>query len=249
VTAAAIVLGAGQGIRIRQGRPKALLRLAGRSLLEWSAEALGLAPRVRAVVVVVPPGHAREVREIALRWAPSARLAPPVEGGATRQDSLDAGLRALEREVPEAQWVLVHDAARCLVLPEDAERVLDSAAKTGAAIPVIPVSDTLKEVEGERVLRTLDRARVVAVQTPEAFRRSLLREALDKAGRDGFRGTDCASLVERLGVAVATCPGRPENFKVTLPEDLLRAEAILLARSAGIRAGERPSGDAKAREP
>jgi 2-C-methyl-D-erythritol 4-phosphate cytidylyltransferase len=110
--------------------------------------------------------------------------------------------------------------------------VLAAARVTGAALPVLPASDTLKLLDGARVERTLERARIGLAQTPQAFRVEVLREALEKAERDGFEGTDCASLVERLGVEVRTSPGRAANFKVTHPDDLVRAEALLAARGA-----------------
>jgi len=127
----------------------------------------------------------------------------------------------------------VHDAARCLVEPADASAVLAAARTTGAALPVLPASDTVKWLDGDRVERTLERARVGLAQTPQAFRIEVLREALEKAERDGVEGTDCASLVERLGVEVRTSRGRAGNFKVTHPDDLMRAEALLAAREGG----------------
>jgi 2-C-methyl-D-erythritol 4-phosphate cytidylyltransferase/2-C-methyl-D-erythritol 2,4-cyclodiphosphate synthase len=156
-----------------------------------------------------------------------------VAGGARRQDSVARGLEAGRRARPELDWVLVHDAARCLVEPADASAVLAAARATGAALPVLPASDTVKWLDGGRVERTLERARVGLAQTPQAFRVEVLREALEKAERDGVEGTDCASLVERLGVEVRTSRGRAENFKVTHPEDLARAEALLAAREGG----------------
>ena len=108
--------------------------------------------------------------------------------------------------------MLVHDAARCLVEPADASAVLDAARATGAALPVLPASDTVKWLDGARVERTLERARIGLAQTPQAFRIETLREALEKAERDGFEGTDCASLVERLGSRSPPRPvGRPSR--------------------------------------
>jgi 2-C-methyl-D-erythritol 4-phosphate cytidylyltransferase len=227
----ALLLAAGRGERLAAGRPKAQVQLAGRSLLDWSARALGRAAGVDAVLPVIDPGAERDLAEIRSRWQGPARLLSAAPGGATRQDSLLCGLDALAREASSASWVLVHDAARCLVGPADAESVLAAARAAGAAIPVVPLEDTVKELDGPRVLRTLPRERLARAQTPQAFRLALLREALEKARRDGFEGTDCASLVERLGVPVAVCPGRSQNFKVTRPEDLVRAEALLRARA------------------
>jgi 2-C-methyl-D-erythritol 4-phosphate cytidylyltransferase len=217
----ALVLGAGAGLRLGAARPKGLVELRGRSLLEWSCRALARAPSIEGVLPVIPPGS---------DWTCGAveKLLAPTEGGKTRQASLARGLAALRRTVPECEWVLVHDAARCLVRPRDAEAVLEAARGTGAAVPIAPLADTIKEIEGERIVRTLDRGRIGAAQTPQAFRRALLEEALTKAEQAGFVASDCASLLERLGLAVAVCPGRAENFKITCQEDIARAAALLV---------------------
>ncbi len=222
---AALVLGAGQGARLGAGTPKGLVRAAGRRLAAWSALALARAAGVDRVLCVLPAGA-----DLGEPWPGPADLLAPVAGGATRQDSLERGLAALAAAGDPPEWVLVHDAARCLVLPEDAEAVLGAAVATGAAVPVVPLTDTVKEVEGDRVRRTLERARLARVQTPQAFRLDLLLEAVEKARRDGFRGTDCASLVERTGLEVRICPGSPGNFKVTSPPDLERAALVLERR-------------------
>lgn len=222
MSVAAVVLGAGAGIRLGASVPKALVEVGGRSLLHRSAGALASVPGIDAVHCVVPPGHEGALDSLRAAWGALGRLLESLPGGETRQDSVRAGLAAVR-----AEWVLVHDAARCFVEARDAEQVLAAARETGAAIPVIPLSDTVKEVEGGEVVRTFDRSRLVQVQTPQAFRTSLLREAHEKAERDGFEGTDCASLVERIGVVVRTCPGRPGNWKVTWPEDLERARERL----------------------
>ncbi len=223
----AIVLGAGRGTRLGEEAPKALLHVAGRSLLHWSAEALGRAPVVDAVLVVLPEGCTSEFACVRAAWSGPARLLDPVTGGRTRQDSVRLGLAAAMRELPDASFVLVHDAARCLVEPDDAVNVFEAAQATGAALPVIPLADTVKVVEGASVASTPDRSTLALAQTPQAFEVELLARALEEADREGFRGTDCASLVERLGVEVRTCPGRSENLKVTHPRDLELAEARL----------------------
>jgi len=232
MTVVAIVLAAGRGRRLGQEAPKALLRAAGRSLLEWSARALGSAPGVDALQVVLPVGASETFEALRSGWSGPAALLEPIAGGATRQRSVALGLAAACRQLPDTRWVLVHDAARCLVEPADAEAVLEAAHPTGAALPVVPAGDTVKVLEGERVRETLDRGQLGLAQTPQAFRVEVLREALEKAERDGFEGTDCASLVERLGVEVRVCAGRPENWKVTHPGDLERAGALLAGRGS-----------------
>ena len=188
-----------------------------------------------AVQCVVPPGQESAVEAIRASWSGPARLLEPVPGGATRQESVRAGLVAVCDRVPGAEWVVVHDAARCLVEPADAEAVLEAARGTGAAVPVVPIPDMVKEVAGSRVVRTLERASLAAAQTPQAFRVSVLLEAHEKAAREGYTATDCASLVERLGVEVRTLPGRAGNWKVTWPADLERAESLLSRASGGLR--------------
>jgi 2-C-methyl-D-erythritol 4-phosphate cytidylyltransferase/2-C-methyl-D-erythritol 2,4-cyclodiphosphate synthase len=228
--AVVLLLAAGQGSRLGAGVPKALVRVGGRTVLERSAAALGRAPSVEAVLPVLGPesGAADALAELRAIWSGPARLLEPVEGGATRQGSLARGLAALARQAPAIEWVLVHDAARCLVESGDAEQVLAAAQATGAAIPVLPVSDTLKEVADGRILATPARSRYARALTPQCFRVELLRRALARAEADGFDGTDCASLVERLGVQVTVCAGREQNLKLTTPHDLAWMEALLL---------------------
>ncbi len=225
----AVVLGAGQGVRLGASLPKAELRLLGRSLLDWSARALARAPSVRAVLPVVADGS-RAAAELAQGWSGPAALLRPTAGGDTRQASVVCALASLAEQAPEAVWVLIHDVARCLVEPDDAERVLAAARETGAALPIVPVEDTIKQIDGDRVVSPPARSRLARAQTPQAFRLSTLQEALEKARRDGFEGTDCASLVERLGVEVRTCAGRAGNWKLTVAGDPERAEAQLRAR-------------------
>lgn len=202
---------------------------------------MGASPCIDAVQCVLPRDELvrdpDELAQLRARWQGPARLLAFTSGGALRQDSVAAGLAAAARALPDLEWVLVHDAARCLVEPADAEAVLAAARATGAAIPVVPVSDTVKRIEGNRVVHTIPRETLGRALTPQAFRASILREAHEKAARVGFVGTDCASLVERLGVEVRVCAGREQNQKVTHARDLEWAAAVLgrrvQARGAG----------------
>jgi 2-C-methyl-D-erythritol 4-phosphate cytidylyltransferase len=222
----AILVAAGQGERMRAGRPKAFVELAGRPLLVWSALAFEAAPSIDQIVVVVPREQVDLAREL-LR--PVSKLLGVVEGGERRQDSVEQGLRLVPRGFDGL--VLVHDAARPLVREALVEAVGQAAAEVGAAVPVVPLVDTIKSLSGGRVTGTVDRSALGAAQTPQGFRYPLLREAYDAAYRDRVTVTDEAMAVERLGRPVAAVPGAASNRKLTTPEDLAWAED-LLAREA-----------------
>ncbi|PYQ54299.1 MAG: 2-C-methyl-D-erythritol 4-phosphate cytidylyltransferase [Acidobacteria bacterium] len=206
-------------------RPKAFLVLGGRPLLLRAAHAFEATPEVAGIVAVVPPGEEASARDL-LRLVP--KLKAVVAGGATRQDSVRAGLAALPAAFDGI--VLVHDAARALVEPALIAAVARAASETGAAIPVLPLVDTIKRVRGGQVAETLDRAELAAAQTPQGFRRALLAEAYDRAARDEAVVTDEAMAVERLGHAVAAVPGSARNLKITTPQDLAWAEQLLDGR-------------------
>ena len=216
--AAAILVAAGRGERLGSRGPKAFVPLAGRSLLARATQALLACPQIEAVLPVLPAGEAPPAD------ADDLGLLPAAAGGARRQDSVLAGLRALPAGY---EWVAVHDAARPLLRPEAVARVLEAARSCGAALLAVPVADTLKRVREGRVLETPPRHELWAAQTPQVFRVELLREALEKADAEGRTGTDCASLVEALGQPVAVVEGDRENVKITHPEDLAAAERAL----------------------
>ena len=220
-----LVPAAGVGVRLGAGRPKALRELAGEPVLVHAVRGLRACPSVGPIVVAAPVADVDAVRD---KLAAYDVLV--VAGGAERQDSVRAALAALPAEV---DLVLVHDAARCLTPVEVVERVV-AALRSGApaVVPVLPVADTVKQVADDRVVRTVDRAALVSVQTPQGF----LRALLERAHADGAAGlTDDAGLVEAMGAPVVTVPGADEAFKVTRPLDLLLAEA-LLAMTAPVQA-------------
>jgi 2-C-methyl-D-erythritol 4-phosphate cytidylyltransferase len=218
----AVLVAAGRGERMGAGRAKAFLLLAGRPLLLRAAEAFEAAPDVEAIVAVVPEGEQRAAHDL---LAPLHKVTAVVAGGATRQDSVRAGLAALPPAFDGI--VLVHDAARALIEPALIASVVRAAAEVGAAIPVLPLVDTIKRVGDGVVRETLDRSQLAAAQTPQGIRRALLAEALDQAARDGITVTDEAMAVERLGRRVAAVVGSPRNLKITTPHDLRWAELLL----------------------
>jgi 2-C-methyl-D-erythritol 4-phosphate cytidylyltransferase len=232
---AALVLGAGSGERLRASAPaaaalpaKAFVRLAGRSLLARSIDALLASGACDWVQPVLPADELGRWGEIAGELAEARRVAAPVAGGATRQASARAGLAALPAGIA---LVAVHDAARPLVSPADVARVVAEARLHGAALLAAPLRDTIHRVADGAVAATPPREEHVAAQTPQVFRTDLLREALDKAERAGIVATDDAGLVARLGVAVRVVLGSPDNVKITTASDLAFAERWLAERA------------------
>jgi 2-C-methyl-D-erythritol 4-phosphate cytidylyltransferase len=228
MTVAAIVPAAGRGERLGPGAPKALRLLGGVPMLVHAVRALTSARSIDTVVVAAPEADATSVRALLDSFEVSTDVRVVV-GGATRQESVR---RALDSLGDDVEVVLVHDAARPLAPSELADEVAAAvAAGSPAVVPALAVADTVKRVdEAGRVVETLRRESLVSVQTPQGFSRKVLAEAHDAAAVDGFAGTDDASLVERIGVAVLVVAGAEEAFKVTRPRDLLLAEAVLARR-------------------
>jgi len=216
----AVVAAAGDGRRLGLQQPKAFAGLAGRPLLACAIELLDDHAAVDGVVLVVPEGWEEPATLLADGLA-AGSVAAAVAGGPTRSRSVAAGLA----EVPaEAGVVLVHDAARPLATAELVDRTLQGLVEADGAVPAVPLADTVKRVQGDRIAETLDRSQLVAVQTPQAFRAEALRAAFAAGEQALDAATDCASLVEAAGFRVVTVPGDPGNLKVTDPEDLRLAE-------------------------
>ncbi|MDQ6778080.1 MAG: 2-C-methyl-D-erythritol 4-phosphate cytidylyltransferase [Actinomycetota bacterium] len=220
--AVALIVAAGRGERLGSGRPKALVTLSGRPMLEWSVDALRKVPSVTQIIIALPEGE--------LGAAPEGTIG--VVGGATRSESVRAALTAAAPAV--AQAVIVHDAARPLAAPELFERTLAELERYGcdAVIAAVPVSDTIKEVadDGRTVCATLERSRLWAVQTPQVFRRSALDQALRAPADVLAAATDDAWLVEQAAGVVRVIESDPGNLKVTSPADLRFAEMLLSDR-------------------
>ncbi len=220
--AVALIVAAGRGERLGSGRPKALVPLCGRPMLEWSVASLRAVPAVSQIFVALPADE--------LSAAPEGTI--PVPGGAQRSHSVRNALAACTDGDP----VVVHDAARPLATPQLFEQALlelERHQEAAAVIAAAPVSDTIKEVgdDGATVTRTLERARLWAVQTPQVFRRAALESAFARASDDELgRATDDAWLVERSGGIVRILGSDPGNMKITTPEDLRIAELLLSER-------------------
>jgi 2-C-methyl-D-erythritol 4-phosphate cytidylyltransferase len=227
---AALVLAAGRGERLGAERPKAFVQVAGRALLVHALSAVAAAREIDQVIPVLGPADELAWGELAAELDSIPKLSDPVSGGAERQDSMAAGLAALP---PDVSHVAVHDAARPLVRPDDVDRVVRAAKRTGAAILAVPVRDTIKRVRDGRVVETPPRSECFAAQTPQVFEVGILREALAKAALDGRIGTDDAEIVEALGTPVCVVTGDPGNIKVTHADDLKLAERLLFGRREG----------------
>jgi 2-C-methyl-D-erythritol 4-phosphate cytidylyltransferase/2-C-methyl-D-erythritol 2,4-cyclodiphosphate synthase len=219
------------------GTDKLLVPIGGRPLLAWTLDALLAARGVERLVLVA--ARERVVGWRAAPWLP-AGVTAVVEGGATRQASVAAGVRRLAQLDPRGgdRPVLVHDGARPLASTALIEAVIEAVASHGAAVPVLPVAETLKRVDDGRVIETVDRSMLAAAQTPQGARRSLLLAAWDTFPPDGDREfTDEAALLEACRIPVHAIPGEPANLKVTLPDDLRRVEQALAPAAARVGFG------------
>jgi 2-C-methyl-D-erythritol 4-phosphate cytidylyltransferase len=235
VSVAAVVPAAGRGVRLGPGAPKALRRIGGKPLLVHAVRALADSPSVATIVVAAPVDDVTAVTDLLadLVFDADTRIRV-VAGGPSRQASVANALAVLDDEV---DVVLVHDAARALVPVELVEAVV-AAVREGrpSVVPALPVSDTVKRVDGaDIVVETLNRSELRVVQTPQGFERHVLDDAHRRAA-SGELGdapaTDDAGLVERCGTPTHVVPGSEEAFKVTRPIDLLLAEAVLARRAA-----------------
>lgn len=221
---AVLVAASGQGLRMGGDIKKQYLTLAGIPVLARSLQVFIDHPAVEQIVVIVPKTETGLARETIKPFCSLDKISF-VEGGKRRQDSIYLGLQAISGDVG---MVCVHDGVRPLAGGELFETVLEAASRYGAAIPVIPVTDTLKEVSFSGIVnRTISRDTIRRAQTPQIFRYDLINEAYRKAHLLGVEATDDAYLLELVGEAVYTVPGSPANIKITTPGDLLFAEALL----------------------
>jgi len=232
----ALVPAAGLGVRMAGGKsakgstpPKQLLELDGVPILFLTLRQLAACRRLERLIVAVRSSD-RGAVEARLKKEGYAARVTVVAGGDSRQESV---ARALEKVPAGTDLVLVHDAVRPFVEPALVERAIDAAAQSGAAIVGLPATDTVKQVEAaggghrSRITATIPRERIVLAQTPQVFRCALLKDAMAAAEKDGFRASDEAGLVERLGHAVTVVMGSERNIKITTPTDLELARFLL----------------------
>ncbi len=212
-----IVPAAGSGTRFGGDLPKQFQPLAGKPILQHALERFLFDDEVTRVVVAVTDQLLPSISQ-----SPGDRV-KFVAGGATRQQSVT---RAFHEAEGEFDLVAIHDAVRPFFRSATFRAALDAAEQHGAALPGIPVTDTIHAVRDEVIELTLDRSKLIAAQTPQCFRFEVLRDVLARAEKDSTEGTDEAGLAARYGYTVKVVPGDPTNIKITRPEDLLAGEAI-----------------------
>lgn len=219
-----IVPAAGMGLRLGHERPKALVSLAGKPLLLNTLERLSALGLLSGAVITVPRGAESDFEALLCDAYPDGVFAI-VAGGQERQESVAKALNVLDRST---EIVVIHDAARPFVDPASVRASIEAAAEHGASTVAIPCSDTILVADDEDMLvNTPDRRRLWACQTPQTFRLDVIKKAHQQARKEGFTGTDDATLVRRMGHPVKLVKGTPLNFKITTPEDLALAETII----------------------
>jgi 2-C-methyl-D-erythritol 4-phosphate cytidylyltransferase len=226
----AIIVAAGKGERITTKIPKQFLRLIDKPLLAHTIERFEKSRLVDEIVVVVPRDYLSFCsKEIVDRFG-FGKIGRIVIGGKERQDSVFRGLKAIDSKM---DIVLIHDGVRPLVKTQKINKIIEFCRKEGPVLFALPVKETIKRVEENRVITTLDRSKIWTVQTPQAFPYQLIMHAYKEANKDKFIGTDDSQLVERMGIAVKVVEGDEDNIKITTMEDLKIAEYLLKNKSPG----------------
>ena len=220
----AIIAAAGQGTRAGGGRAKQFREISGTPIIIHTLRRFEQCSSIGEVTVVVPAGGQSELLALAARHG-LRKLTRVVAGGPTRTESIWRGLQTVRAAT--ARVVAVHDGVRPFVTPEEIDRAVEEAGRSGAAILAAPVVDTIKEVEGGRVARTPERGRLWRALTPQCFRYDLLRRAYERALAEGAEATDDSALVERLGAEVSIVEGDARNIKITTAQDFALAEVIV----------------------
>ena len=220
-----VIVAAGKGTRLQSELPKPFLSVADRPILVHTLRRFTPIEMVRRIVVVVAAERETLCQEVLHTHGPWPQPITVIHGGAERQDSVRNGLAALE---PQCEIVVIHDAARPFISVEAIQRSIDAAAETGSAVVATPVRDTIKRADAQHTIReTVSRHDLWLAQTPQTFRVEVIRAAHRWAQRRNIAGTDDATLVEQMGQPVRIVPGDALNFKITTPDDLALAQAVL----------------------
>lgn len=222
----AIIAAAGKGTRMAGARPKQFLELAGTPIIFHTLKPFEQCDRIQQIIAVLPAEEAAQFTALA-RQAGLHKLVQVVVGGETRAESVSRGLEAIKAN--RVEIVAIHDGVRPFVTPEEISSTVEAAKITGAAILVAPLTDTIKEIQGKDVVRTLSRTNLRSALTPQCFRYDLLQKAYQGANLKDPGITDDSILVERTGASVTAVEGSSQNIKITTPQDLAMAKILLQA--------------------
>jgi 2-C-methyl-D-erythritol 4-phosphate cytidylyltransferase len=222
----AVIPAAGLGKRMNAGIPKQWIELKGKPVLSYTVEVFESDPSCKGIVLAANQQEIEQMHEFVQTFG-YKKVHHVVQGGSERQQSVYEGLKAVPAD---CGLVLIHDAARPFITQHLIDQLVKKAEGTGSAVLAVPVKDTVKRVIQEMVEETIDRSSLWAVQTPQAFRLSVVREAHELAVKQNYMGTDDASLVEWMGKTVAIVMGDYHNIKLTTSDDLLFGQAILAER-------------------
>ncbi|WP_088106024.1 2-C-methyl-D-erythritol 4-phosphate cytidylyltransferase [Halalkalibacter urbisdiaboli] len=220
-----VIPAAGQGKRMKAGKNKQFIKLKNEPIIIHTIRVFEADPWCHEIILVANEQECETMREL-MKAYQIDKVSMIVAGGQERQHSVKRGLDAVEK----AEIVLIHDGARPFIRHETIHQLVDEAIEEGGAIVAVPVKDTVKRVKDKRAVETMNRSELWAVQTPQAFQLSRIKEVHEKAEREKKIGTDDASLFEWYGYRVSVVEGDYLNIKLTTPEDLIFAEAILIQR-------------------
>ena len=219
----AIIVAGGSGKRFNSRIPKQFLKLKGKPILAYSIEKMEKSKSVDEILIVVPRQFTDFTRDIISKYN-FKKVSRIISGGKARQASVYNGLQKVNKK---CNLALVHDGVRPLIESKEIEVLIKLAQKFKAAILAVPVKETVKLVNNNMIVKTEDRKKFYLAQTPQVFKKTLLSKAFEKAKKDKFVGTDCSSLVERLGVKVRILEGSERNIKITTAEDFKLAEILM----------------------
>ena len=223
MSVSAVIVAAGNSKRMDDGIDKLAVELNGKPLLAWTISRFESTEIIDEIIVVTREDEIEKVKELTLSEG-FRKVSSIIKGGAFRQQSTQNGLNATSND---STVVLVHDGARPLVRTSDIKRIVESAEENGAALLALPSKESVKEVHDGRVTKTLPRESIWLAQTPQGFRKELLQKALSDAEKEGYVGTDEASLVERIGEEVVVVEGHSSNIKVTVSSDIEVVRSLL----------------------
>jgi len=230
LSVSAVIVAAGTSKRMNDGVDKLAVQLSGKPLLAWTISRFESAEIIDEIIVVTKKDEIAKVKEMT-KSEGFRKVSSVVKGGAYRQQSAQNGLNAVSTD---SKVVLIHDGARPLIRTSDIKKIVESAIENGAALLAVPSKDTVKEVQNGIVTQTLPRESVWLAQTPQGFRKELLQEAFSSAEKEGYIGTDEASLVERIGKDVAIVEGHSSNIKVTVTPDIGVVQSLLKGEELGV---------------